>query len=49
MSATDPKSAWWLGGLFVHEVGIGARLFTVVVCGVPGFWEGMVGGGEECL
>jgi hypothetical protein len=43
------KWAWWLGGLFVHEVGIGAVIFSGGVCGVPGYLMGMGGGGEECL
>ena len=45
----DTKWAWWLEGLFVHEVGIGVVIFSAGVCCVPGFLMGMVGGGEECL
>ena len=45
----DPKWAWWLGGMFVHEVGVGSVIFGVSVCGTPRFMAGMVGGGEECL
>ncbi len=35
--------------MFVHEVGIGAVMFSVCVCGTPWFLTVMVGGGEECL
>jgi hypothetical protein len=45
----DPKWAWWLGGAFVHKVGIWSVILIVGVCGLPGFLPGMVGGGEECL
>ena len=45
----NPKWAWWLGGAFVHEVGIGSVIFVVGVSGAPEFLAGMVGGGEECL
>jgi hypothetical protein len=38
--------AWWLGGTFIHEVGIGSVIFGVSVCGVPRFLTGVVGGGE---
>jgi hypothetical protein len=38
-----------LGGAFAHEVGIGLVIFSVGVCGAPGFLMGIVGGGEECL
>ena len=45
---------WCLGGLFIHVVGIGMMVvFSVHVCGAPGFLTGMVGGGWglfwECL
>ena len=42
----NPKWAWWLGGAFVHEVGIGSVIFVVGVSGAPEFLAGMVGGGE---
>ena len=45
----DPEWAWWLGGTFVHEIGIGSVIFVFSVCGVPVFLVGMVGGGKECL
>jgi len=38
---------WWLGGSFVHEVGVGAMVFSFVGCGALRFFAGMVGGGEE--
>jgi len=44
-----PEWAWWLGGAFVHEAGIGLVIFRVSVCGAPRFLAGVVGGGEECL
>ena len=25
----DPEWAWWLGGVFVHEVGVGLVIFVV--------------------
>jgi len=40
----DPEWAWWLGGAFVHEVGIGLVIFGVSVCGAPRFLAGVVGG-----
>ena len=45
----DPKWAYWLGGMFIHEVGIGSVIFAVRVCGAPRFLAWMVGGGNECL
>jgi hypothetical protein len=45
--SADVRIAWWLGGLFVHEVGAGAVVFNVVVCGAPGYLAGMVGDIEE--
>jgi len=45
----DPEWAWWLGGAFVHEVGVRSVIFAVNVCGAPRFLTWMVGGGKECL
>ena len=39
----------WLGGAFVHEVGIGSVICVVGVSGAPGVLAGMVGGGKKYL
>ena len=38
-----------MGGTVIHEVGIGSEIFgvIVIVCGVPRFLVGVVGGGED--